>query len=593
MSTDVIRDRVTSALRTAWTRVRAQGLMTAELTGAVGVDIPKKPEWGDFSTTLAMTVAAAEKRPPREVAALLAEALLEGEDIFDRVEVMPPGFLNLTLKRELWLDVLRVIEQEGVAFGRSTIGGGQRVLMEFVSANPTGPLHVGHGRGAAVGHALANILAASGYVVSREYYINDAGRQMRLLGVSVYARYQQLFGKTAEVPEDGYRGSYIQEVAAIIREQVGDTLLALPQSEAEERCTDLAYTHLLGKIRTDLEDFGIRFDDWFSEAGLLKTGAVDQVIEDLRTRELMVEQEGALWFRSSVFGDDKDRVVRKQDGDFTYLASDLGYHRDKLLRGYDVLIDVWGADHHGYIPRMQALVQAYGHPKDRLRVVLVQMVNLLRGGLKVEMSKRAGEFITMREVIDEVGADSAKFFFLMRRSDTHLDFDLDLAKKQSSENPVYYVQYAHARVASLFRVAQERGIPVPRLDEVDLLLLTGPDELEIIRKVSAFPTIVQGSAQALEPHRLTYYLQELANLLHVYYYKHRVLPPRVEGESDLDELKPAQGILSEGEAPVHAFLCHEAVTPDQTAARLVLLRQVQTVIRNGLTLLGLSAPERM
>ncbi len=397
---------------------------------------------------------------------------------------------------------------------------------------------------------------------------------------------EELNGRTVAFPEGGYRGSYIETVAAQVQERVGATLLNGPTEQAEQRCRELAYQELLELIRQDLRSFGIEFNSWFSEASLLSSGSVEKTLEELRRRDLLFEQDRALWFRSSVFGDEKDRVVRKQDGEYTYLASDIVYHRDKLLRGYDLLIDVWGADHHGYIPRMEAVVQAYGHPKNRLRVVLVQMVNLMRGGKRIEMSKRAGEFITMREVMDEVGVDAAKFFFLMRRSDTHLDFDLELAKQQSAENPVYYVQYAHARIASLFRVAHERGIPVPKPSETDLGLLTHPDEFSVIRKLSSYPSVIQASAAALEPHRLTFYLQELAVLLHTFYYKHRIMPPAAEVDAP-----DAERFVTDTGAPVARY--SEPVTPGLTAARLALMREVQRVIRNGLRILGISAPDRM
>ena len=407
---------------------------------------------------------------------------------------------------------------------------------------------------------------------------------MKLLGASVYARYLERHGRPVSFPEDGYRGSYIVQVAEFIQERLGPALLDLPPEQAEERCRELAAENMLQLIRQDLARFSVTFDSWFSEASLVNTGLVERVLDELRTRGLLVEDEGALWFRSSAFGDDKDRVVRKREGEWTYLASDVAYHRDKLMRGYDLLVDVWGADHHGYIGRMEAAVQAYGHPKERLRVVLVQMVNLLRGGKKVEMSKRAGEFITMREVMDEVGADAAKFFFLMRRSDSHLDFDLDLAKQQSAENPVYYVQYAHARLSSVFRIAEERGIPVPQPHEASLHLLRDPDELSLIRKLSDYPSVVQGSATALEPHRITFYLQELAGLLHTFYYKHRIMPVLVESEVADDRF---------GSAGDRGVKERESVTPELTAARLAMMQQVQQVIKNGLGLLGISAPDRM
>ena len=584
MAQDLVRERVAGALHDALERAKQQGLLTVESFPVVSLDLPKRPEWGDLATTVAMTLASAEKRPAYDVARIILDNLGSHTAIFDRVEIARPGFLNMTIKRDLWLEVLSEIAVQGSVYGRCNLGQGRRVLVEYVSANPTGPLHVGHGRGAAVGHALANLLRASGYDVVTEYYVNDAGRQMKLLGASVYARYLERHGRLVEFPEDGYRGSYIMQIAELVQERQGPALLDLPADQAEERCRELAAEHMLQLIRQDLTRFGITFDSWFSEASVVNTGLVERVLDELRTRGLLFEEEGALWFRSSAFGDDKDRVVRKREGEWTYLASDVAYHRDKLMRGYDLLVDVWGADHHGYIGRMEAAVQAYGHPKERLRVVLVQMVNLLRGGKKVEMSKRAGEFITMREVMDEVGADAAKFFFLMRRSDSHLDFDLDLAKQQSTENPVYYVQYAHARLSSVFRIAEERQIPVPQPHEVSLDVLRDPDELSLIRKLSDYPSVVQGSATALEPHRITFYLQELAGLLHTFYYKHRIMPVVVENDAADDRLVGADE---------RAATPRESVTPELTAARLAMMRQVQQVLKNGLALLGISAPERM
>jgi len=579
---DIVREKVREALQGALEAAKRKGLLTVEPLPAITLDAPKRPEWGDFATPTAMILAPLEKRSPHDVAQLIVEHLPNRESVFDRVDIARPGFVNMTVKRDLWLEVLREIEREGARYGRTDIGRGQRVLIEFVSANPTGPLHVGHGRGAAVGQAVANLLEAAGYDVVREYYINDAGRQMRLLGASVFARYQQIHAMPAAFPNDGYHGAYVEELAAHLRDRVGASLLTLAPEEAEARSREAAACELLEEIRQDLLRFGVAFESWFSEDSLMKSGAVERTLDDLRGRDLVFEGEGAVWFRSSAFGDEKDRVVRKQEGDYTYLASDIAYHHDKLKRGYDLLIDVWGADHHGYIPRMEAAIQAYGAPKDRLKVILVQMVNLTRGGRKVEMSKRSGEFVTLREVMDEVGADAAKFFFLMRRSDSHFDFDLELAKQQSAENPVYYVQYAHARLASLFRVAAERGVAIPAIAVAPLSLLDQPDDLALIRKLSAYPSVVQGSAGALEPHRITFYLQDLAALLHTFYYKHRILA------AELDQ--GDERFVAEGERPVRL---REVLTPELTAARLALMQGVQQVLRNGLALLGVSAPERM
>ncbi len=574
MSQGVVQEMVATALLGALDGAKKKGQLKTESWPALTLDAPKRPEWGDLASTVAMSLASSEQRAPHDIAQIIVENLPSREQLFERVEIVRPGFLNLTVKPALWQEVLKEIESHGTAYGKADLGLGRRVLVEYVSANPTGPLHVGHGRGAAVGQAVARLLDAVGYEVAGEYYVNDAGRQMKLLGASVYARYQELSGRPVEFPEDGYHGVYITAVAERIKQQLGDRVNDLAPADLEAQCRMFAYREMLAQIREDLSSFGIEFQSWFSEASLLESKAVEQVLDELKSRGLLFEQEGAWWFRSSAFGDEKDRVVKKQDGEYTYLASDIAYHRDKLRRGYDLLIDVWGADHHGYIPRMQAVVQAYGHPKERLHVVLVQLVKLLRAGVEVKMSKRTGSFVTMREVIDEVGADAAKFFFLMRDSRTHLDFDLDLAKQRSADNPVYYVQYAHARISSLWRVAATRGIACPPAADADLSVLTDPDELGLIRKLSAYPDMLQTSASAFEPHRMTYYLQQLAALLHTFYNKHRILPPA--GIQELGEAEPV-----------------EELTPKKTAARLVLMRGVQQVLRNGLSVLGISAPEQM
>ncbi len=563
MSSGVIQEKVTGAILGALTEAKQRGQLKLESWPQLSLDAPKRPEWGDLASTVAMTLASTEHRAPHDIAQIIVDNLPQREQLFDRVDIARPGFLNLTLKRELWYEVLREIEQQGAAYGRSRLRTGRRALVEYVSANPTGPLHVGHGRGAAVGQAVSNLLKAVGYDVVSEYYINDAGRQMKLLGASALARYQEMFGRTIPFPEDGYRGDYIRAVAEQLKNQLGGRLANLPESEAEQQCREFAYKELLEQIKRDLRSFGIEFESWFSEASLLSSGAVERVLHELKGKDLLFEQEGALWFRSSKFGDEKDRVVRKQDGEYTYLASDIAYHRDKLLRGYDLLVDVWGADHHGYIPRMEAVMQAYGHSKDRLRVVLVQMVNLLRSGKKVEMSKRAGEFITMREVIDEVGSD---------------------AKQRSADNPVYYVQYAHARISSLWRVAGARGVTCPPPSRTDCTALTDPDELALIRKLSVYPTVLQASALSFEPHRLTYYLRELSALLHTFYNKHRILPPAAEAERE--------ELHADGEDAVEAER-REELTPRVTAARLALMQGIQQVLKNGLGMLGVSAPEQM
>ncbi|HEY5626846.1 MAG TPA: arginine--tRNA ligase [Nitrospira sp.] len=584
MSQGVVQDKVTSALLGALNGAKEKGQLKTEAWPTLSLDAPKRPEWGDLASTVAMSLASSEQRAPHDIAQIIVDNISQREQLFDRIEIVRPGFLNLTVKPALWQEVLKEIETQGASYGRTDLGQRRRVLVEYVSANPTGPLHVGHGRGAAVGQAVARLLEAVGYDVVSEYYINDAGRQMKLLGASVYARYQELSGSPVEFPADGYHGSYITAVAERAKQQLGASAAGLPPAEVEDRCRVLASQELLGLIREDLKSFGIEFQSWFSEASLLTSHAVERVLDELKSRGLLFEQEGASWFRSSMFGDEKDRVVKKQDDEYTYLASDIAYHWDKLQRGYDLLIDVWGADHHGYIPRMQAVMEAYGHPKERLQVVLVQLVKLLRAGVEVKMSKRTGEFITMREVIDEVGADAAKFYFLMRDANTHLEFDLELAKQRSADNPVYYVQYAHARIASLWRTAASRGINCPLPSQTDLTVLTGADELGLIRKLSVYPSVLQASAVEYEPHRMTYYLQQLAALLHTFYNKHRILPPAAD--KDLAEQQPVE--MGAGDEPQR-----EQLSPERTAARLALMSGVQQVIRNGLGVLGISAPDQM
>ena len=574
MSQGFVQERVTTALLGALNGARQKGQLKTAAWPTLSLDAPKRPEWGDLASTVAMSLASSEHKAPHDIAQIIVENIPQREQLFDRVEIVRPGFLNLTVKPALWQEVLREIESQGARYGRTALGAGRRVLVEYVSANPTGPLHVGHGRGAAVGQAVVRLLDAIGYEAVSEYYINDAGRQMKLLGASVYARYQELSGQTIAFPEDGYHGSYITALAQQLKEQLDRVAGELTPADLETRCRSLAYQKLLGLIRDDLMSFGIEIQSWFSETSLLESKAIELALEELKARDLLFQEDGAWWFRASTYGDEKDRVVKKQDGEYTYLASDIAYHHDKLRRGYDLLIDVFGADHHGYIPRMQAVMQAYGHPKDRLHVVLVQLVKLLRDGVEVKMSKRTGEFITMREVLDEVGADAAKFYFLMRDSTTHLEFDLELAKQRSTDNPVYYVQYAHARICSLWRVAAARGVTRPSAEATDLTVLMDSDELGLIKKLSSYPDVVQASALAFEPHRVTYYLQQLAALLHTFYNKHRVLPPELDQEN------------KESASP-------EVLTVKRTAARLVLMGAVQQVLRNGLTVLGISAPEHM
>ncbi|MEW6601295.1 MAG: arginine--tRNA ligase [Nitrospirota bacterium] len=532
------------------------------------VEIPKDEAVGDIATTIAMRLTKLLKKPPRHIAEeIVTEIGKMKPDFIEHIDIAGPGFINFRFKREYLHQELRSILQEGHSVLKSDIGKGTRIQVEFVSANPTGPLHIGHGRGAAVGSALCNILRAAGYDVQKEFYINDAGLQVKLLGRSVYARYQQLLGNDVPFPEDGYKGDYIEDIAKDIHKQKGDHYLNVPFEQCAEAVTDYAYKMMLANIEGDLRDFGVVFDNWQSERALYKKSEagsrkseVGDSISDLTDRGYMYEKDGAVWFKSSLFGDDKDRVVIKQDGEYTYFASDIAYHKNKLNRGFDTIIDIWGADHHGYIPRIRSVLEAFDLPKDKFRVILIQMVSLLRHGVPVQMSKRAGAFITLREVIDEVGPDITKFIFLTRKADSQLDFDLDVAKEQSSENPVFYVQYAYARISSLFRMAEEKNIGFQDAGAGRCLdLLNEPEDVLLIKKLLQYPMVFEGAALAFEPHRITYYLQELAGVFHAYYYKHRII-------TDDQEL---------------------------TLARLGLCMGVKTVLDEGLKILGVSAPERM
>ncbi len=556
-----MKDTLMDLLNDSLERARRDGSLVIKTVPPIQLDVPKDASFGDFATNLAMVLSAKVKRPPREIARTLIDHISDLDGLIERCEIAGPGFINFYLREDYWLGILKEIDAAGETYGRSNLGKGRRVLIEFVSANPTGPLHIGHGRGAVVGDALARLLEAAGYAVHREFYVNDAGRQLRTLGRSVWIRYRQLFDGSVPFPEeDGYPGEYVIEIAEALRRRDGDGYLAMDETEAVERFSEFAAGQILGGIRADLDRMGIRFDSFFSERALYRDGKVEGCIAELDGKHLLFREEnGALLLRTSTLGDDKDRVLIKGDGDYTYFASDIAYHRDKFARGFEELINLWGADHHGYVPRMKSAVRALGHDEDALRVVLIQMVNLLRDGRPVRMGKRRGEFVTLSEVLDEVGNDVARYFFLLRRSDSHLDFDLDLAKTESNENPVYYVQYAHARICSVFRQAEERGLSAPAADTVAVERLALPEEIDLMKHLATFPQIVEGAAMAMEPHRIPFYLQELATRLHAYYFKHRII-------SEDREL---------------------------SGARLFLTASVRTVIRNGLALLGVSAPVTM
>lgn len=554
-----MRKRVADLVMTAVLALQKDGALAPGPEPLFQVDIPKIPEHGDFATNVAMVLAKSARRPPRQVAEMIGAALNPPAGMVKRVDIAGPGFINFFLEDSYWLQILGDIAEAKGRYGDSNLGAGKKVQVEFVSANPTGPLHVGHGRGAALGDALANILAATGHQVEREYYINDVGLQMQTLGLSLFRRVQEIQGLPVTFPEHGYQGDYIRSLAEQFLAEHGPVASGDPDPDTLQRCGRFAGEAILAEIRQDLADFGVQFDHWYSETSLFQENILDKALTALQEQGYLYEADGALWFKATAFGDEKDRVVRRQTGITTYFASDIAYHWLKFQRGFDQVIDIWGADHHGYVPRLQAVVQAMGIAPERMTVLLVQLVSLLREGQPVAMTTRGGTFVTLRQVMDEVGKDVARFIFLSRRADAQLEFDLELAKKQTSENPVYYVQYAYARLASVFRLAAEKGIAWHTADRAVLQRLTLPEEITILKVLAGYPDVVAAAARHLEPHRITYFLTDLAKQLHGYYYKHR-------------------------------FLSDDR---DLTLARLLLVRGIQTVLDHGLGLLGVEAPESM
>ena len=515
---------------------------------------PPEKELGDFATNFAMQSARVFRQSPQKIAAAIRDRLTG--DWLDHAEVAGPGFLNLYLKKTVLSDTLRAVLAAGEEFGTLPPNGAPRIQVEYVSANPTGPLHVGHGRGAAVGSALVKLLRTAGYTVDSEYYVNDAGNQMNLLAVSVNARYLELLGKPVEFPENGYHGADIVETAQRIIDRDGVKYLALPEEERLKLFQDVAYREKLAALEEDLADFGVTFDRWYSER-TLHPDAVRRVVDVLLERGTAYEKDGAVWLRSTDYGDDKDRVIFRDNGVPTYLAADIAYHDDKYRRGYGRLINIWGADHHGYVARVKASMAALGHNPEELTVLLLQMVSLYRDGALVKLSKRTGETVTLRELMEEVGVDAARYFFLMRSLDSQLDFDLDLATRKSNENPVYYIQYAHARISSIFRQADEAGVAVR--DGAELELLTDETEIALIKKIAAYPEEIARAAAEFAPQRIARYSHELAGAFHSFYNKCRIV-----GQE-----------------------------PSLASARLALVLAAGRVIRHSLGVLGVSAPEKM
>ncbi|WP_457572729.1 arginine--tRNA ligase [Desulfolithobacter sp.] len=533
----------------------AKGLWTDAAAGKYTVEVPRHEGQGDFSTNMALVVAGREKRNPREVAGQLAEMLAAHRQIIDKVEIAGPGFVNLFLCDSIWSSVLTPIHEQGERFGLSSQGEGTRVLVEFVSANPTGPLSIGHGRNGILGDTIARLLEAVGYDVSREYYFNDAGRQMRVLGESLKARYLELLGEEYEFPEDGYQGGYLYDIARSIIDEQGSVLKDSEVTVFKE----IAQKAIFADIDQTLKRIGIRFDSYFNEHTLYEKGLIDDVVARLREKGLVYEKEGATWFKTTEFGQEQDRVIIKSSGEPTYRLPDIAYHREKFRRGFDWMIDVFGADHIATVPDVLAGVRALGYDDSKIQVVLHQFVTLTREGKQVKMSTRKATFVTVDELVDEVGVDALRFFFLMRKPDSQLEFDLDLATRESQENPVYYVQYAHARLCSIERQAAEKGVVIPSPDEANLGRLQEGEEYNLLKTMAEYPTLVAGAARDLAPHRIIFYLMELAGQFHSFYNKHKVL-----GED-----------------------------PELTGARLALCAGLKTVIANGLRLVGLSTPEKM
>ena len=535
---------------------KAQLVESSEIP-EIKLESPRSKENGDYAANIAMQLTKLAKKAPRAIAESILEHLDTTDTAIDSIEIAGPGFLNIRLKTDSLGDIVKSVLDQGADYGRSESGQQQKIQVEFVSANPTGDLHLGHARGASLGDSLCNILDYAGYDVAREYYINDAGNQINNLALSIEVRYFEALGIEKEMPENGYRGVDIINIAKDLVEQYGDRYVNVSEEERLAFFREYGLNIELDKLKKDLSDFRVYFDNWFSETSLYKNGKIEIALDKLRENGHVYEEEGATWFRSMTFGDDKNRVLIKQDGSFTYLAPDIAYHEDKLSRGFDKLINIWGADHHGYIPRMKAAIQALGYDDDTLEVEVAQMVQLYKDGEKFKMSKRTGKAVTLRELVEEVGLDAVRYFFAMRSGDAQMDFDLDLAVSKSNENPVYYAQYAHARICSILRQAEEQNMHV---STENVTLLQDEKELELLKKLGDFPKLISDSARMRAPHRVTTYIQELAATFHSFYNANKVLDPE---NKDLSE------------------------------ARLALITATKTVIANALKLIGVQAPERM
>lgn len=533
-------------------------LANEEELPAIILEKPKDKSHGDFAANIAMQLARIAKKAPRQIAADIVENLDQTKASIEKVEIAGPGFINFFMKTDFLGEVVPAILEARENYGKTDAGQQEKVQVEFVSVNPTGDLHLGHARGAAFGDVLCNILDASGYEVEREYYINDAGNQIDNLALSVEARYLQALGKDAEMPEDGYHGKDIAEIGKTLASDNGEKWIEADREERLAFFKEYGLQYELGKIEKDLADFGVQFDNWFSERTLYKENKITDALKTLNEKGFTYEKDGATWFKTTEFNDDKDRVLIKQDGSYTYLTPDIAYHKNKLERGFDKIINVWGADHHGYIPRMRAAIQALGFSAEQFDVRIIQMVNLFEAGEKVRMSKRTGKAVALRELMEEVGIDAVRYFFVARSNDSQLDFDMDLARSESNENPVYYVQYAHARICTMLKQAEEKGFSVN--EDFDSGLLTAEKEVDLLKKLGEFPQTVTEAAAKHTPHKVTQYVFDLASLLHSFYNAEKVID-------------------------------HE--NKEQTFARIALMKAVRITLANALGLIGVTAPQKM
>ncbi|MFY4775291.1 arginine--tRNA ligase [Metabacillus sp. RGM 3146] len=552
---DNMKERLKEEVKSA---VLKAGLAEESQIPDVILETPKEKAHGDYSANMAMQLARVAKKAPRSIAEEIVENFDKGKASIEKIEIAGPGFINFYMKNDYLTDLVPAVLTAGESYGEISIGNGERVQVEYVSANPTGTLHLGHARGAAVGDSLCSILSKAGYDVSREYYVNDAGNQINNLTISVETRYLQALGKDVEMPEDAYHGKDIIEIGQKLAEDFGDRFANETEEDRRAFFREYGLKFEMDKLKKDLEEFRVPFDVWYSETSLYENGKIDQALQALREKGHIYEEEGATWFRSTEFGDDKDRVLIKNDGSYTYLTPDIAYHKDKLDRGFTKLINVWGADHHGYIPRMKAAIQALGYEKDTLEVEIIQLVHLYKNGEKMKMSKRTGKAVTLRELMEEVGQDAVRYFFAMRSADTHMDFDMDLAVSQSNENPVFYAQYAHARICSMLRQGEEKAIAYE--NNISFSHELSEKEIELLKVVGEFPQAVAEAASKRIPHRITNYIYDLSSTLHSFYNAEKVLDPE---------------------------------NAEKSRARLALMKATQITLKNALQLIGVSAPEKM